>query len=320
MDDGAAKMIELSGSNRPRVEVLLRAAPPHVGPTLFEPAQRALSARLCVLGSGSRGNCSVLEVTFAGGVVTRVLIDLGLSPRVTARSLAQVGLDIDQTDGAVLTHLDHDHCHEGWASGGSGLPRHAEVFVLRQHLPRAQRGGLNGGRLHAFEGAFVTRHGLLVRPCTTFHDKLGCAVFRFELAGLGSVGYATDLGRATDEVLTHLKGVDVLAIESNYCPQRQAASSRPEFLKRRIMGGRGHLSNAEALEAVEAIAPRSHVVLLHLSRDCNCPELVAGLHEGSDYALTIATQHEPTRWVRFGRPEVVVPIDARPLARMLTGP
>jgi hypothetical protein len=71
-------------------------------------------------------------------------------------------------------------------------------------------------------------------------------------------------------------------------------------LKRRIMGGHGHLSNAQALDAVEAIGPGQHVVLLHLSRDCNDPELVAGLHEGSDYALTIASQDRPTRWVRLG--------------------
>src|SRR5690606_32500803 len=83
----------------------------------------------------------------------------------------------------------------------------------------------------------------------------------------------------------------------------QAASSRPWFLKRRITGGSGHLSNHEALEAVRQIQPRSHVVLLHLSRECNCPDLVASLHQGAPYSFTVTSQTEPTPWVpiRAGR-------------------
>jgi hypothetical protein len=64
------------------------------------------------------------------------------------------------------------------------------------------------------------------------------------------------------------------------------------------MGGRGHLSNEEALEAIHKIQPRDHVVLLHLSRECNDHALVSELHAGADYALTIAEQHRATRWVR----------------------
>jgi hypothetical protein len=66
------------------------------------------------------------------------------------------------------------------------------------------------------------------------------------------------------------------------------------------MGGHGHLSNQEALSAVLLIEPRDHVVLLHLSRDCNDPAVVAALHAGSDYTLTITSQERPSRWVRIG--------------------
>jgi|GEM_PF-25085 len=290
---------------------------PAIWPGLFTSEPTARWARLCVLGSGSRGNCSVLEVGLAAGSTTRVLIDLGLSPRVTREALHAAGISLEQIDGALLTHMDADHCHQGWSTG---LPRHAEVFVHRRHIGRANHCGLNAGRLHAFDGALVTRHGVVVRPHLTLHDRLGCAVFRFELPGLGSVGYATDLGRVTTEVVDHLRGVDVLAIESNYCPDAQAASDRPDFLKRRITGGRGHLSNAESLQAIEAIAPRRHVVLLHLSRDCNDPQLVAALHEGSDYSLTIATQHTPTRWVRLGRTPDAAPTPGSPLALPIAMP
>lgn len=267
------------------------------------PSSRQLPTHfeVCVLGSGSRGNCTVLRAKRGGEDLFACLIDIGLSPRMTAARLESVGISMDLVQSAVLTHLDRDHCHEGW---GQGLPRHVEVFVHKGHLDRAYRYGLNRGFMHGFEGTFDTRDGVRVAPVMTFHDQLGTAAFRFclpQAAHAGELGFATDCGRVTDELLDHLQGVDVLAIESNYCPVMQAQSQRPDFLKRRITGGRGHLSNHEALEAIHAIGPSEHVVLLHLSRDCNCPDQVAGLHEGADYSLTIAGQDEPTRWVRVER-------------------
>ena len=92
--------------------------------------------------------------------------------------------------------------------------------------------------------------------------------------------------------------VDVLAIESNYCPVMQENSDRPEFLKRRIMDGSGHLSNQQSAAAVRAIAPKKHVVLLHLSRQCNTPELAAMGHAGAPYELTVAHHEVPTGLVR----------------------
>ena len=268
------------------------ALPTASTPTHFE---------ICVLGSGSKGNCTVLRVRRGDEDLFSCLIDLGLSPRMTAARLDAIGMSMEQVQSAVLTHLDRDHCHEGWAQG---LSRHVEVFVHKGHLDRAYRYGLNRGFMHGFEEAFDTRNGLRVAPVMTFHDVLGTAAFRVSLpaaAHAGELGFATDCGRVTDELLEHLRGVDVLAIESNYCPVMQAESERPEFLKRRITGGRGHLSNDETLEAIHAIGPSEHVVLLHLSRECNCPERVAGLHEGADYSVTIAGQDEPTRWVRVER-------------------
>lgn len=66
------------------------------------------------------------------------------------------------------------------------------------------------------------------------------------------------------------------------------------------MGGSGHLSNHESEQAVAAINPREHVVFLHLSRQCNHPDLVADLHAHRHYAITIADQFNPTRWISVG--------------------
>ncbi len=264
---------------------------------------------LRVLASGSTGNCSVL-VFEARGVRRVCLIDLGLSPKQTFRLLAGMGIRADQIDDAILTHLDYDHAKTGWRQG---LPPHARLHVHRGHAGEARRMGLRDGvaKFTVFEGDFDLAEGVRVRPITMSHDEEGVVAFRFDLDGFGrvegdageagvrgSLGFATDLGCVTSDLVEHLYGVDVLAIESNYCPRRQMASSRPDSLKNRIMGGRGHLSNELAIEAIHGIEPREHVVLLHLSRECNCPEQVRSMHEGADYTLTISEPFTPTRWVR----------------------
>ena len=106
------------------------------------------------------------------------------------------------------------------------------------------------------------------------------------------------------------EGVDLLAIESNYDPAMQRGSGRPWFLVQRIMGGRGHLSNDQALDAVKRIVSRTqtnhaklpaHVVLLHRSRECNCPTLLRDLFSRDARLaprLVLTEQYERTDWLR----------------------
>lgn len=255
-------------------------------------------AWLCVLASGSGGNCSVLA---SGRSVT--LIDAGLSPRRTRRGLEALGLSMDDVGAIVLTHLDTDHAWPGWAGR---FPATCRLFVHRRHLGRAERMGLlQRVRCEVFEGEFEL-DGARVRPLLVAHDELGVASFRFCLDDGCTLGWATDVGRVTDGLVEHLAGSDVLAIESNYCPRMQVESNRPWFLKQRIMGGHGHLSNQECLEAVRRIGPRRHVVALHLSRQCNRAELVRGLHERAPYALTVTDQHRASEVVRLTAAETPI--------------
>jgi phosphoribosyl 1,2-cyclic phosphodiesterase len=247
-------------------------------------------AWLCVLASGSRGNCTVLV---AGGSVT--LIDAGLSPLRTRRGLAALGLSMDDVGQVLLTHLDTDHACPGWAGK---IPPACRLFVHRRHAGRAERLGLlHRARCEVFEGEFEFP-GARVSPLLVHHDDLGVAVFRFRFDDGSSLGWATDVGRVSDDLVNHLAGADVLAIESNYCPRMQREADRPWFLKARIMGGNGHLSNQECLEGVRRIRPRRHVVALHLSRQCNRPELVRALHMPAEYALTVTDQYRATETVR----------------------
>lgn len=266
---------------------------------------------LRVLASGSGGNCSVLVIGRAG--VRRIcLIDLGLSPRRTTRLLAESGLTLSDVDDVLLTHLDSDHFYRTWPRF---LPAHVRVRVHARHHPGAADAGIPADLLAPFEDPFIIQAdlgGAVVSPSITAHDALGSVAYRIDLEVHGqhaALGYATDLGHVPDRLISHMKGVDVLAIESNYCPRMQRESGRPEYLKRRIMGGAGHLSNQQSRDAVRRIDPRGHVILLHLSRECNLPGLAAGEHAGSPYALTVSLQHEPTGWVGIQpRPDVPRPV------------
>lgn len=257
---------------------------------------------LCVLASGSSGNCSVMLWPTPTGH-RAALIDMGLSPRRTSRLLAMLGLDLSDITDTFLTHLDTDHLHAGWIASPH---LRAPLRLHKRHIKRAVRQGFATRRTEPFEHELALP-GLTMRAALGSHDELGVCAFRFcfERVAPGAssgtsthraeLGFATDVGRMTQPLIDHLAGVDVLAIESNYCPALELASDRPEYLKRRIMGGSGHLSNAECAEATRTISPRSHVVLIHLSRQCNHPDLALKEHAGAPYAVTISTANTPTK-------------------------
>ena len=136
------------------------------------------------------------------------------------------------------------------------------------------------------------------------------AVAGVEDGGGGRFGYAMDLGHVPNDLFEHFCDLDLLAIESNYDRQMQLDSPRPWFLKQRIMGGSGHLSNEQAFDAIRRILDRcerhsrrlpQHIVLLHRSRECNCPHVVKRLFTQDPRVaarLTIADQFARSEWLR----------------------
>lgn len=266
------------------------APPPEVG------------VSICVLASGSQGNCAVLVSRPEPGLPRRVvLLDAGLSPRRTGRLLLERGIRPDEVDDILFTHLDSDHCHSGWNRAIRPGGWRARLRIQQQHLGRAERSGLLFSHTVPFEDSIEIDPSLKVHVTTLAHDALGVAAFRIVAKspfGEKHVGYATDLGRATQSLTRLLRGVDLLAIESNYCPVMQAESGRPQSLQQRITGGSGHLSNQEAAQAVRDIAPREHLVLLHLSRQCNTPEQALCEHQfGSTCPIIVSEQFSPTPWI-----------------------
>lgn len=278
-------------------------------------------AAMCALASGSSGNCTALAL--ASGEI--VLIDAGLSPTRTRKTLEHRGADPTSITSALLTHLDTDHCHPGWAAARTKPAWSSLRFRIHdRHMGRAERSGILSAPCEPFTDAVELADTCRAGVKLMAHDSLGVACFRLRITddkGSHDIGFATDCGRVNATMIEHLRAVDTLAIESNYDPDLQIASPRPEHLKRRIMGGSGHLSNPQSAHAVTRIAPRSHLVLLHLSRQCNTPELAAAEHGHTGLTRTITDQFVPTPWIRLTTSPRPTPaaIEPRPTQPSLFG-
>ncbi len=243
-----------------------------------------MTARFTVLASGSSGNAALLEADGFG-----LLIDCGLHSRFISARLAAVGRNWEHVHAAVLTHTHGDHWKDTCLADfrSRKIPLHAHPMHLN-HLATAAAtfGPLKAAgytRAYADGEPFTITAGLTATPVWVSHDSDPTFAFRFDYAeGDGpawSVGYASDLGVASARLIAEFAGVDVLAVEYNHCERMERASSRPKFLVQRVLGDEGHLSNRQAAEFTRAVAARSgpgfpsHVVQLHLSRDCNHPFL-----------------------------------------------
>jgi phosphoribosyl 1,2-cyclic phosphodiesterase len=268
-----------------------------------------MSLELCILASGSAGNASVLR-TPAGAM----LIDAGIGPRTTAQRLTGTGVGLADLRAVCLTHLDRDHFNFNWiptvVRNGVRLFCHADRLDDVRRAAAPELADPLEALLSPFDGCpFEPLPGLRFDPIPLAHDRTGSHGFVIE--GFDHrLGFATDLGHVPTRLLDRLHGLDLLAIESNYDPAMQEASPRPYFLKRRITGGKGHLSNDQALAAVRLVLDRAqatggrlpdHIVLLHRSRQCNCPNLVRKLFSRDRRIaarLTLAEQYTRSEWLR----------------------
>ena len=219
------------------------------------------------LASGSKGNATC--VLGAGG---GVLVDCGLSRRETLRRLAAAGVDRRRIQAVLLTHEHTDHVR-GAARVAAALD--APLLMTAGTARASGLGALPGARLLA-PGVPVNVAGMTVLPVATSHDAAEPCAYRLADRH-GAVLLATDLGTADDLPAAALAGLDTLLVEANHDPDLLRDGPYPAFLKARIAGPRGHLSNRQGGELVARVrrhSPRlSTVVLAHLSEKNNRPEL-----------------------------------------------
>ncbi|MEA1926581.1 MAG: MBL fold metallo-hydrolase [Candidatus Auribacterota bacterium] len=222
--------------------------------------------KICVLASGSRGNSTLIATSH-----TRLLVDVGLSGKETARRLSQLGIVPDELDAILIGHEHSDHV-QGLPvlAGRHGIP----VYINRDTARAAEKKLLRARTVKIFTNGQSWEIGdLTILPFSVFHDAqdpVGFVVRQGEI----SVLVATDLGMPTRLVKERLKGNRVIVLEANHDPDMLINGSRPWRLKQRIKSRQGHLSNETAarLLAEDTSDSLTDIFLAHLSQDCNHPE------------------------------------------------
>jgi len=254
---------------------------------------------ITVLASGSAGNAALVRTE-----TTAFLVDAGLSTRELTARLALCGVEPPDLSGILITHEHGDHV-KGLAQW---TKKHATPVYCNRRTAMILREKVEDfGGWNLFEsGAEFDLYGVVVQTFSVPHDAVDPVGFTVSRGGR-SFGFVTDLGHATTLVIESLRGVDGLLLEANYDEELlQRDTKRPWATKQRIQSRHGHLSNAAAAETVSRILHDglAHLLLGHLSRDCNSEELaLAALRPvlaGHSALLACARQEETTPAVRLG--------------------
>jgi len=248
--------------------------------------------RFASLGSGSRGNATVVEVG-----TTRVLVDCGFSVAETERRLARLGLAPSDLQAILVTHEHNDH-----VSGVGPLARRHRIPVwMTAGTGKAWRGG-EVPSLHLFTGHEPFAIGdLRVSPYPVPHDAREPSQFLFD-DGNRRLGVLTDTGCSTAHIEASLTGADALLLECNHDAAMLAAGPYPPSLKQRVGGRLGHLSNDQSagLLARLDVSRLQHLAVAHLSEQNNSPDLaraaLAGVLGCAEHWIAVAEQGAGLSW------------------------
>jgi phosphoribosyl 1,2-cyclic phosphodiesterase len=248
--------------------------------------------RVISLQSGSNGNSIYVESDGA-----RLLFDAGISGVQAQKRLGLYGRDVAGVDAVLISHDHVDHSRNmGIYHRKFGLP----IYVTAKTYRAASRyplGAISG--LNHFSAGETLRFGkVAVETVSTPHDGVDGVMFVVD-DGRHRLGVLTDLGHVFGDLEAVVRSLDAVLLESNYDPGMLAGGSYPDWLKARIEGSAGHISNGEAAELLRASAPKrmQWACLAHLSHDNNTPRLALQTHRkivGRRLPLFVATRYEPT--------------------------
>jgi phosphoribosyl 1,2-cyclic phosphodiesterase len=278
-----------------------------------------MPVQFAVLASGSRGNSTLIRGRGAG-----LLIDVGIGPRALLGRLESVGAGWSEIAGVVLTHTHGDHVDS--AAFAELARRRIAVYCHEGHRGKlADNPGFQqleeSGLVSCYDDQPVlTATGLRFEPIRLRHDGGPTYGFRIEVSTERrgrpvSIGYLADTGSWSESMVDILADVEVLGVEFNHDEAMQRTSGRSGALIARNLGDHGHLSNRQGAELVEAVLARSrrvamrHLVLLHLSEQCNRPDLAietarAALGASGRQVAVHAAQQSPPHpnlWITPGR-------------------
>ena len=241
--------------------------------------------RIVSLQSGSNGNCVFVE---ANGV--RLLFDAGLTGKKTEERLAEVGIDVRSIHGVLISHDHSDH-----AKGAGVLSRQYDlpIWLTRKTCEAAATNRKHPVHLESprfFKAGERIRfdNGVAVETLPTPHDGVDGVGFVVDDGSL-RFGIMTDLGHVFPELKQVFPTLDGVLIESNYDPNMLDANENyPTWLKNRICGKHGHLSNRDAASLIENDGLRLRVACLgHLSLENNTPELAMEPYQSESFRRSL---------------------------------
>ena len=227
------------------------------------------------LQSGSSGNCIYVETGCA-----KLLFDAGITGSQTEERLAAHGRDIRAVDAVIISHDHSDHIrHAGVLQRKYGLPVYVTPATFAAASARCALGKMPDVR--HFRSHDKLRFGeVTVHAIPTPHDGVDGSAFVVEASGK-RLGIMTDLGHVFKDLIGVVASLDAVFLESNYDPDMLAHGPYPAYLKQRIKGPRGHISNREAAEVLLRASEENRIqwaCLAHLSEQNNNPDVALRTH------------------------------------------
>lgn len=248
-----------------------------------------MSLFITSLNSGSNGNCY-----YIGNEQEAVLVDAGISCKETERRMHRLGLSMDKVKAIFISHEHADHI-----TGLVALTRKYQlpVYITRPTLQKA-RLPLDYQFTRPFTAYEPIAIGqLFVTAFPKFHDAADPHSFTISCEEL-TIGVFTDIGQSCEHLVKHFRQCNAAFLEANYDEDMLQTGKYPYFLKNRIRGGHGHLSNSQALElfTTHRADRLTHLFLSHLSKDNNSPELVRELfnQHRKHTEIIVASRYEAT--------------------------
>ena len=227
--------------------------------------------RLCSIASGSSGNC-----IYVGSEATHLLVDVGISGKRTENGLHELGLTVIDIDGILITHEHADHIQGlGVIARKYEIPIYATAGTIKAMKSCSSLGNVEESLYREVqEDRKLTIKDLTINPMHISHDAAQPVGYRISY-GSRRVAVCTDLGVYNDYTVECLKGMDALLLEANHDVNMLQVGPYPYYLKQRILGDRGHLSNENSGRLLGRILHDGLCTILlgHLSKENNLPEL-----------------------------------------------
>lgn len=254
-----------------------------------------MSLFVASLNSGSNGNCY-----YVGNRDEAILIDVGISCRETETRMARLGLSMRKVKAIFISHEHADHIR--------GVTVLAKKYMLPVYITPLTM--LHGGLklephlvVDFVAETPVAVGELLVMPFFKLHDAAHPHSFTVAYNGV-KVGVFTDLGAVCENLIQHFQQCHAAFLEANYDEEMLERGRYPYHLKRRIRGGKGHLSNKQALALFMDYKPAwmSHLFLSHLSKDNNNPTLVHNLFSAhaNGTEIVVASRYQESALYHIG--------------------